>query len=112
MAIWTAPQTIIYGIIYLLIRKKIVTTEIYKICGINVKSHTTGDSIFSNIGLGFGCFHLARCPEDEAEEVGHCKQSFWLGWLFIPLFIISLPTGKWMDKWAEKLGGKIITQGA
>ena len=104
LTILTFPQTLICLIVSFLNRNKIIKRKIYTVHGIDILLFSTKDTPFSNMGLGFCGFYLDRCPEDAPEELGHCVQSFYLSWLFIPAWLLSFGL---MDKWAVKIGNKL-----
>ena len=117
--VWQFPQNFLAFTVYSVLGYLAIYKGKYK--GENV---IVSDHILSCFSLGDYIFALPNSPDVSiAHEYGHCKQSEYLGWLY--LIVIALPSvihnlyvkiarkcGKepnyynfYTEKWADKLAG-------
>ena len=88
--LWQLPQCLVGGIMYLfLANKELIRKDNYTL--VYKASNMSG-------GISLGCFifldpHAAQNEATIRHELGHCKQSRMLGWLY--LFVIGLPSLLW-----------------
>ena len=121
--IWQLPQNLLGLVMLIFFRVSDKTSEM-KTMGVLV---CFADSMRGGISLGRYIFlssmYCGRSCEDKTvnHELGHCRQSMRLGWLYLP--IIGLPSiihaclykyepsnpdgyyNFWTEAWADRLGG-------
>lgn len=111
--LWQLPQLIVGLLLYFWYRKDVSNESEY---GNNVVFGV--DDFPGGISLGPIVLVEAGCdPKTIQHELGHCKQSLYLGWLY--LIVIGIPSLIWAivcddmkkyytfytESWADKLGG-------
>ena len=116
-ALWQLPQNLIGLFLSLFYRGYILHTDV---SGIPTSIYFS-ERMRGGISLGQFVFVPIRVKEDSnfvKHELGHCRQSQYLGWLY--LIVIGLPSVIWAclhrftkksyywlysERWADKLGG-------